>query len=133
MSKLTQIAEDMLGTPWESEGRGESIDCYGLVMRVLHKLGAAIPDFPYSLEEAQENPGIALDLLSEMTKKIPAPVPGCVVLFGRDSVPDHLGVMLEDDLFLHATCKMGVAASHVGEARYQSKLIGYYWVEGVMV
>lgn len=110
--KLVDEAMTWQGTPYKYGGaeKGEGTDCSGLVLRVYEKVtGVKMPR--NSLKQA------------EFCKKLKPgdAVAGDLVFFATGKDPDrisHVGLMLDDDRFIHSSTSKGVCISSVSTPYY---------------
>lgn len=102
---------DLIGVPYKDNGRTkeEGFDCYGLAIEVEKRLGNNLDDVIYSdhrIEHLQEN----LPTLNvEPTDKIELGTIIQMTFFGEI----HIGVAINDRMFIHATYNQGVRISPI--------------------
>lgn len=92
---------DLLGKPFVRGARGpDTYDCYGLAMEMFRRAGIVVPDFtsPGTTEEVAE-----LIASNEHTwRRVPIGTLMSLTTFRLEGVGAHVGIMVEDDRFLHA-------------------------------
>lgn len=119
VKKLVEEAFTWLGTPYSYGGdkKGEGADCSGFIMVVFDKvIGCKLPRV--STKQA------------EFTRKLkPKDVkPGDLVFFatGKDpSKVSHVGMMIDDEQFIHASSSKGVCVSSMESKYYTDHFIMY--------
>lgn len=122
---------DLLGVRFVPEGRDirTGLDCYGLAIVVMGRLGVTLPD-PWA---PQSNALIPCDTESWLRhffggwRRIERPVPGCLVLFSDGgNISDHIGVMINEREFLHTRRRTGVVVGNVERRADIAGLRGFY-------
>lgn len=98
---------DLVGLPFKSRGRGpDEYDCFGLVMQIYRRRGIVIPDLYYG-DNAEEHAKL---LVQGAQSWRPCPVGAGAVCLWRSwssTAPDHVGVMINQDQYIHATAAFG--------------------------
>lgn len=117
--RLVEEAYTWLGTPYLYAGstKGEGTDCSGMVMQIyLDAAGCAIPrnsakqaEFCLPLTEAEARSG---DLVFFATGKDPEEV-------------SHVGILIDEVNFIHASTKKGVIISRLDTPYYQRTFRGF--------
>jgi len=120
--------KDLVGIPYKPHGRDrDGMDCYGVVIEVLRRMGVTVPDVFYQDTAMETNKTIMRTLENVIPNtKLDKPEEGAVVeilVFGQ---PSHTGVCLGDGTFIHALKKIGVVIEPL--SRYRNKIKGYYRV-----
>ena len=102
-TRVEEVASSWLGTPYRYGGvDARGIDCSALAQNVLGDLGASLP----RTTRAQTGAGRAVG-----RSDIRA---GDLVFFRLDSaLPDHVGVALGPDRFVHASSSRGVVVDRL--------------------
>lgn len=95
---------DLVGRPYETS------DCFLLAQDALACFGITLEDDPRS-----ENWG-----------KVSSPAPGDVVLFNKAGDIIHIGVMVNDSQFIHASAGRGAVIESLSLPRYRNRLEGIY-------
>lgn len=94
---------DLIGLPFKSRGRGpDEYDCFGLVMEIYRRRGIVIPDLYYG-DNAEEHARLLMEGAQSWK---PAPRGAGAVCLWRSwssTAPDHVGVMINEDQYIHAT------------------------------
>lgn len=106
---MTHIVErwwaDLLGIRWLEGGRcaTEGLDCYGLVRVAAARLGHDLPDWPtlVARQALQRLSGAALELGWTEVRPTQARR-GDLVVFRHGAAWNHVGLVVERDLVLHA-------------------------------
>lgn len=92
---------DLIGKPWRHRGRGpDAYDCYGLLREIYRRQGIELPDAGYEADNASCSAALISNLPQWQRCEI---IPGAGLLFRRGAAPQHVGVALDDDRFIHAT------------------------------
>jgi len=101
------MIKDLIGVPYKDHGRDYSgLDCYGLVIEVMKRMGKNLPDVFYPDTDNKTNE-ITLKILEEgiPNTKIDQPEKGAIVEILVLGQPSHVGVCLGDGTFIHALKK----------------------------
>lgn len=114
-----------LGTPYKHAGTDKEtgVDCSGLVMEVYLK----VADIALPRNSAKQ---------SEFCKRVKKKnlMPGDLVFFATGRDPDavsHVGIMIDDDKFIHSSSSKGVCISSVSSPWYSKRILHYGRVPGV--
>lgn len=103
-SNVVSSAREFLGTPWAHAARLKNVgvDCTGLVICAFNENGAEIPDkFDYSLGD--EFVGLVRILNKYFSKhKLQNRRAGDVLLFRAKDMYNHVGLMVDEQHFVHA-------------------------------
>lgn len=117
--KIVEEALTWLGTPYRYAGneKGKGTDCSGMVIRVYEDIeGVKLP----------RNSKKQSEFCKKLKKKDVKP--GDLVFFatGRDpSAVSHVGIMVDDNRFIHASTKKGVILSEMATPYYERTFIMY--------
>lgn len=123
------IVKDLVGIPYKDHGRDSSgMDCYGIVIEVLRRIGINVPDVFYRDTNIDTNK-ITMEILEKgiPNTKLDNPEEGAVVEILVMGQPSHVGVCLGDGTFIHALKKIGVVIEPL--SRYRHKIKGFYRVD----
>ncbi|MGN0236863.1 MAG: C40 family peptidase [Lepagella sp.] len=117
--KVVKEAYTWIGTPYKYGGdkRGEGTDCSGMVMRVYEK--AADIKLPRS---SRDQADFCETVKSKDVKK------GDLVFFATGKDPNrvsHVGIVVDDDSFIHASSSKGVVVSHLSSDYYRRRFIKF--------
>jgi len=117
-SKREQVMEEillMIGVPYEFGGDDEGgIDCSAFTRRIYQN--ALLMTLPRTSDE-QMREG---KTIHQMNLQF-----GDLVFFNTNgTVPSHVGIFLEDDLFAHASESFGVTISSLQSSYYKSRYVG---------
>lgn len=113
---------DLLGASFKSHGRSvsEGFDCYGLAIEVSRRLGHNLDDFWYKKACPQtfsKNADKVVEKLSDRVKETSERKLGNLIVFSDEKGNMvHIGVLLDDERFIH---------SDIGGVRV-TELDGYY-------
>lgn len=122
------IVEEALsweGTPYRyaASEKGSGTDCSGMVLRVFEDVASV------KMPRNSQKQADFCDRIDGGKVR-----PGDLVFFATGSDPkrvSHVGVMLSETLFIHASSKKGVVISDITTPYYQRKFICYGRVPGV--
>lgn len=117
--KVVKEAYTWIGTPYKYGGdkRGEGTDCSGMVMRVYQK--AVDIKLPRSSRDQSD---FCETVKSKDVKK------GDLVFFATGKDPkrvSHVGIIVDDDSFIHASSSKGVVVSHLSSDYYRRRFIKF--------
>lgn len=121
---------DLLGVKFVPKGRDPKIglDCHGLVMLVLGRLGITVPD-PFTQGE-HVRPCDSHEWLRANFggwARIEKPHPGCVVALTNNGVDtNHIGVMISEMEFVHSERTVGVVVGRINSAPFDARFRGFY-------
>lgn len=117
--KLVDEAISWMGTPYKYAGseKGKGTDCSGMVLRIFEDIAET---------KIPRNSGKQAEFCEKLKRKEVRP--GDLVFFatGRDpSVISHVGIMIDDVRFVHASTKKGVIISEVNTPYYERTFMMY--------
>lgn len=127
---IEEVVKKYLGTPYKHKGRDlKGLDCWGLGVCVFKDMGIDLLDFDVDYDEDWgfkgenhfiENYWKQWDLVTD-------PKPFDCVLFKShpDAMPNHGGLYLGEDKFLHA-CKVGVVIGDMRREVLQRLKVGFF-------
>lgn len=98
------------GAPWRHLGRSiTGMDCIGLVIAVARDVGAKPADFDLHYDRRPD--GTMAGMLREHLRPVSVrrATQGTVVVVATGLAGHHVGIMLDDRRFIHATSGRGVA------------------------
>jgi cell wall-associated NlpC family hydrolase len=102
---LTIPYDDLIGAPFRLGARGpDAFDCYGLVMELMRRAGASVPDYrsPQVMEE------VAASIGRQMPHWTPCePEPGAVATIRLGEHISHVGIVLPFDRMIHSWERSG--------------------------
>lgn len=115
---------DLIGTPFEYGGRGQTLDCYGLIMELYRRdFGIEIPDYG-----STPDAGLAQSRMITAAfnwQRIENPEPGAVLLIKCGKYVRHVGYVVEDDMFYHTWEKSGGVVCEPLDV-WKAKIVGIY-------
>lgn len=112
-STVVRTAMDLMGKPYKNGGRGpDSFDCSGLVYFAYKKTGVVLP--ATAEEQGRSGVGIARE----------AVLPGDLVVF-KIKREYHVGIMVNDKEFVHASKSRGVAVDELSMQYWANNLQGF--------
>ncbi len=108
---IIEISKQYIGVKYTYGGESpeEGFDCSGFVQYVYKKIGI---DIPRTVSEIYKNT-VRIDNIRE----------GDLVFFSIKNVqPDHIGIMIDKEHFIHASLSRGVTISSLKEQYYKKHL-----------
>lgn len=111
--KILYEAEQWVGTPYLFGGNTRSgIDCSGFVCNVFRSIDRKLPRS--SSEQATVGESVALSQV----------LPGDLVFFNTSgSGVSHVGILLDNDSFVHASTSNGVTVNRLSETYYRNHFL----------
>jgi cell wall-associated NlpC family hydrolase len=100
---------DLIGLPFRPLARGpEAYDCWGVFLEIFRRRGIVIPDWTYPDDEGAHADALLAGLARGGWRETEVS-PGVGLLFrSRQSLlPQHVGVAIDGDRFVHATVDRG--------------------------
>ena len=122
------IVKKYLGINYKHKGRSLSgLDCYGLIIRVYADFGVELIDLQDEYDERWQWKRWAESIEQHYKKwqKVEIPQLLDVVLFKKNNIVNHGGVVLNNGRFIHC-CKLGVIVSRLDEQIWQRRIEGFY-------
>lgn len=121
---------DLIGVRFLDHGRDKEhgFDCYGLAIEVSRRYGHILPDLWYEHGDAPTFNKHAGDVIKELSGSVEhtdQQDEGNIVIFFDGNRMVHIGVILEDDMFIHCD-KYGVRIQRLSEY-YRRKWALYKW------
>ncbi len=123
---------DLIGTPFVDGGRDPKtgLDCWGLFMIVMSRLGQDVPDYKISCFDSTEIGKAARHALATQWQRTDQPGPGVGVVLEIDpEKPDckqHFGVCISKYKFVHTLRKTGCILSRTDDRYWSQKIKGFY-------
>jgi cell wall-associated NlpC family hydrolase len=131
-ASLSHLVSDLIGVPFVDDGRDVTgLDCWGLAMLVLARLGKQIPDYRVRCDATDEISTLVETAKTDSRwKQVETPIPGDLVAIRADSrIPDavqHFGVYIGEGRFIHILVNHGVAIARISDRFWIRKIAGYY-------
>jgi len=124
LEALNARMNGLLGTPFEDNGRGATLDCTGLALELWRAGGVELPD-PVDADRAADA------LIPGCVRELPGPELGCLVIVEHPTGPvDHVGVLLAPGIVGHATRGAGVVRTTlrtlIGRCDGRRRTVRYY-------
>lgn len=119
--------KDLIGIPYKVHGRDkDGMDCYGVAIEVMKRIGKTLPDVFYAETSVAENAKTALLVKNGLPlRKIEYPSEGCLIDIAlTGNATSHVGVYVGDGMFIHATKDVGVCLQKL--SKYKNRIKGYY-------
>lgn len=110
VSGITQVDKlpqeywiDLIGTPFKVNGRGpDYYDCYGLIIEIYKRMGLYAPDYVYG-ESAFAHRTMIVEKMETDWEKVTDFTPGNVLVLKEKNSPQHVGLIIDQDRFIHAS------------------------------
>lgn len=127
-------ANSWVGTPYHHHGRlkGVGVDCAMLLAEVFERAGVVPHVDPgvyppqFGMHRSEEQ---FIGFVERYGQEVMFPTPGGVVLFKYGRCFSHGGIVVENDLFVHAVLKAGmVLKSALNEPEYAERECKFYEV-----
>lgn len=102
--QVNDLVKKYVGTPYATHGRSmQGLDCYGLVLQVFDDLGHELFDLA-DYGEAREwgEHSYIVENYWRQWEKVSRPKALDCVLFLIKGRPTHIGIMLDENRFIHA-------------------------------
>lgn len=140
--EIIREADEWIGTPWQHQAcvKGAGVDCAMLVAGVARNVGLlseeemkTIPNYPKDWHFHQDFALLPyiMEQLNCKEKDIRYKRPGDILVFKIGRVPSHLGILLEDNIFIHSysggngvVVKNGLSAQWVDRLKHIYKFPG---------
>ena len=109
---------DLIGIPYKAHGRTkeDGFDCYGLAIEIERRLGKELRDIDYQFNDPKLSEEYAPTLNVKKTDKIEI---GNLIEMTFNSEL-HIGIIISDTTFIHATRNQGVRISRIGAIPYKA-------------
>lgn len=124
---------------FEDKGRGETVDCWGLVQRVYRdEFGIELPSYTEGYETTTDREEISAMIRREGAASwaavaMPEARAGDVLLLRIEGMPAHVGVVLDAPRFLHAIKGAGVVVDRWDALLWKRRVLGCYRLAGAHV
>lgn len=126
-------ARTWLGTPFRHQGRcrGVGVDCIGLIVGVARGLGLAVRDrADYPRQPDGHSLEAALD--GQLMRLRPGEIrPADVLLMRIRRMPQHVGILAENGVILHAHSAAGRVVEMRLDERWWDRVVAGYRFPGV--
>jgi cell wall-associated NlpC family hydrolase len=120
-----------VGLPYRDKGRGDEVDCWGLVVRVFAELrGITLPSYADSYESADDRAGLARLIGGELDPwdRIVAGEEQTFdcVLMQEAGFPRHIGVVVTPGLLLHVQRGETSCIERYRHGPLKHRVVGFY-------
>lgn len=121
---------DLLGKQFEYHARGpEKYDCYGLALEIGRRVGIDFPPYPSYTSLQDKHDAIMNGVKS--WKKLDIPELYSIVVFSiRPPYVSHVGVVLENNRFIHICKGTSVTIERFDKDPWKNKVRGFYQWQG---
>jgi len=114
-----------LGISFKKGGRDTTgLDCYGLAIQVCKDFGIDLPD--YDTPDEQSLIYQLVNSEKELFEELDKPEAGCLVLFSLKPFHFHIGVVVDNNRFIHILEKRNVAIEKLDNWFWKNKIVGFY-------
>lgn len=120
-----------IGIPFVEKGRStQGADCWGVVKLIYsHEKGIDdLPDFSGEYADTKDKLSIPLLIYEERQRwqKVDTPQEHDVVVFNIAGIPIHVGVMISQTHFIHATKNINCCIEKIDSLMWRNRVEGYY-------
>jgi len=132
-SVIVDQARTLLSRPWAHQGRGEAVDCAGVVVLTARAAGIQVLDVRgYAITPD----GVTLRKTLIESGCVPCdPAPGCVALMNWGRAPSHLGIItnyVHGGLgLLHGYSVVGQVTEHRLDDKWSRRIVSCWALPGV--
>lgn len=117
-----------LGVPYKLRGRDLSgLDCYGLLILAYKDIGIEIMDLEeeYTEDWSWRGKNLFIENYHKDWNEVHESHPYDLVVFRNlDGIPNHAGIMIDGDKFLH-TCLAGTVISRISQGGFKERFVGF--------
>ncbi|MFW6364422.1 MAG: NlpC/P60 family protein [Bacteroidota bacterium] len=123
---------DLIGTPFVDGGRDPAtgLDCWGLFMVVMCRIGQPVPDYEISCFDSSEIGKAARHTLATQWQRTDKPGPGVGVTLEIDhkkkNCMQHFGVCINKHKFIHTLMKTGCIITSLNDRYWSKRIKGLY-------
>lgn len=122
---------DLMLARYEENGRGPDVyDCFGLFAELCRRRGVDVPDRLSPADLAKREEDIAEEA-EQHWLKLDRPEEGCAVVLRIGPWSSHIGMMLDDRRFIHASQCSGITVTSLEDERWRNRISGFYRYAGV--
>lgn len=124
------------GWPFQEKGRTrDGVDCWGFVRLVLQeRYGIEVPSYLAEYRSTKQGRTIGQAVQREVIhwteqsewRRIDTPQEGDVVLLLHGGLPNHIGVMVNEELFLHVEHGINSTWEWIHDRLWRQRLEGFY-------
>jgi cell wall-associated NlpC family hydrolase len=121
-----------VGLPWRDKGRGpDAFDCWGLAREVLtrHYGAPPLPDYGDAYRNANDLATVTQAIqrgLLQGWERCGAAAEGRLAIVQLAGVPWHCGVMVGEDMMLHALERANVVVESIRTLTWARRIEGFY-------
>lgn len=124
--------DDLLGVRFKNHGRSieEGFDCYGLAIEVSKRLGHTLIDLWYKKSDeetfAMNVDSICKKMCEEIEETDEQELGNLILFADNEGRMVHIGVILEEDLFIHTVPNGGVMVTRI-DSYHRKQWKVYRW------
>lgn len=131
MSVAAEWVRPWIGLPYADKGRGpDAWDCWGLIRAVLHaQFGHALPSYADDYIAASDHRSVTAAVqagLLDGWRAVARPKAGDIVILNVGNRPWHCGLVVADNLFLHAQPRTTSSIERLDSLQWRNRIEGYY-------
>lgn len=124
-----------VGIPYADKGRGDAVDCWGLICRVFAEArGIALPSYSENYVTADDLQSIAVLIAGELDPWQPVvageEMPFDCVLMKECGLPRHIGVVTQPGLLLHVQRGETSLIERYRSGPLRFRVMGFYRYRG---
>lgn len=125
--KMIAAARDCLGTPFHHQGRValRGLDCIGLIVHALREAGVRVADNT-GYGRMPDGNRLKENLLAHGFTETQAAMPGDVLLMRFHRIPQHVGLMVAENAFIHAYAMQRKVIETQLLPGWQARITGIY-------
>jgi cell wall-associated NlpC family hydrolase len=124
------IVNRYLGKPYKHHGRDDSgYDCFGIIIAIYRDLGYTIEDIYGDYESSRDwkESSLLIENYHKKFDKVDRPqLYDMVLLKNKRDLAVHIGVVIQNDCFIHCKSGTGVIMSRLYSNEYKNKIEGFY-------
>jgi NlpC/P60 family putative phage cell wall peptidase len=131
--RIVEEAKGWIGVPYQHRSWSKfGCDCTGLIIGIMKALGFG-PDYQvrlypldWCLHDMADNH--LLEEISKYTNRIPKAhiIPGDILLFKWGKCASHMGILIEDNIFIHTLIRQKVKKTPLINSTHKRHLVGAF-------
>jgi cell wall-associated NlpC family hydrolase len=127
MNKIdSKIYSDLIGCPFRFHGRdiNTGLDCLGLIYVLYERLNVPLPHVKSVIDRKLRE--AALEEGKNLFVKLEDKEPGCVVGFRVAGIVNHVGMVLDNNRFIHIQKHKRACIERLNDIKWASRIEGFY-------